>query len=605
MTELLLQKDGGQFTRVYFDNGDSGFKIARENPYFTQSESYTLDVTLPMSIPENKAFFSNIQRADVSKGTVKVKCLLKVDHADVLNGTATVIQVTNLLAKVQLLGGNSELNGKASQVYIDEIDMGRMLVSQIQPEGYDNYNDNGVRFLCLQTYDETNAEVVNRKVASMVGDKTGTTRRPLTGHLEGSAPQPALQDVLVRAIERIGYTPDTIFPWQTPWKDLYVASAKITQELSHALPHWTVKEFLDELCLFFNCTLRTDSVAGTVSMVSNISFYGNAQTEELEVVDEYTVDISQDGDNNEAKSLANANLSFDLSSSAAHVYDCLPDAIRSSAPRKNFASESAMRQAWSLMDAGTRRKYVFECPTGSFVDWKESEDLDGVLTAVDMLGPLYRNGDNKEAVKELKIVPAAITEDAKGTYIETVNGITKVYEIAFRSLSVENPTGNELPTPTGEEAGADIQDLIEGEESSEENGEKEDRLQVFFFENVKQPAVATLEYEDDDTEYKTFEAHMPMTSFDYKVKSRGELHRKWSLSLKPSGADHYLGMLHRNPFSFNMKARHTFRFIAYKMPDPTHVYIIKGKRYGCEKIEANVTADGFDKLMTGYFYEML
>jgi hypothetical protein len=40
------------------------------------------------------------------------------------------------------------------------------------------------------------------------------------------------------------------------------------------------------------------------------------------------------------------------------------------------------------------------------------------------------------------------------------------------------------------------------------------------------------------------------------------------------------------------------------MPDPTDVFIIRNKRYGCEKIEANITADGFDRLMTGYFYEM-
>ena len=45
--------------------------------------------------------------------------------------------------------------------------------------------------------------------------------------------------------------------------------------------------------------------------------------------------------------------------------------------------------------------------------------------------------------------------------------------------------------------------------------------------------------------------------------------------------------------------------MAEEMPDPTGIFIIRNKRYGCEKIEANITSDGFDKLMTGYFYEML
>jgi hypothetical protein len=54
-----------------------------------------------------------------------------------------------------------------------------------------------------------------------------------------------------------------------------------------------------------------------------------------------------------------------------------------------------------------------------------------------------------------------------------------------------------------------------------------------------------------------------------------------------------------------MKARHTFRFLADRMPDPRDIFIVRGKHYACEKIEASVKADGFDRLMTGYFYEML
>ena len=54
-----------------------------------------------------------------------------------------------------------------------------------------------------------------------------------------------------------------------------------------------------------------------------------------------------------------------------------------------------------------------------------------------------------------------------------------------------------------------------------------------------------------------------------------------------------------------MNAKHTFRFVSDSMPDPSGVFVIRGKQYGCEKIEANVKPDGFDRLMTGYFYEIL
>ena len=98
---------------------------------------------------------------------------------------------------------------------------------------------------------------------------------------------------------------------------------------------------------------------------------------------------------------------------------------------------------------------------------------------------------------------------------------------------------------------------------------------------------------------------MPFTDWHGFPANLGFDFEPWSLSLRQSEATHYLGQLHNTGFSFNTKAKHTFRFIADTMPDPTDVFLIHGKLYGCEKIEANVTEEGFDRLMTGYFYEML
>ena len=64
MTELFLKKEGEEWQQVFFE-ASNGFKLTRENPYFTQSESYTLDVTFPMAILQNRRFFQNIQRKDI------------------------------------------------------------------------------------------------------------------------------------------------------------------------------------------------------------------------------------------------------------------------------------------------------------------------------------------------------------------------------------------------------------------------------------------------------------------------------------------------------------------------------------------------------------
>ena len=98
---------------------------------------------------------------------------------------------------------------------------------------------------------------------------------------------------------------------------------------------------------------------------------------------------------------------------------------------------------------------------------------------------------------------------------------------------------------------------------------------------------------------------MGFVDWQFKKSHKGNEHRHWSLSLNPTDADHYLGELHQNGFVFNMKAKHCFKFLADAIPDPTRVYIIRNKRYGCEKIEASIRDGQLDRLMTGYFYEML
>ena len=79
MTELFLKKDGGQWQRVYFDTSSGGIKLTRENPYFTQSESYTFDITLPMEILENRNISLSYEKV-TSKIDINGKVLDKDDN---------------------------------------------------------------------------------------------------------------------------------------------------------------------------------------------------------------------------------------------------------------------------------------------------------------------------------------------------------------------------------------------------------------------------------------------------------------------------------------------------------------------------------------------
>ena len=101
-------------------------KLTRENVYFTKSGSYTYDVELPLQCTENRAIFGSINRKDVDTEFAEYHALLRVDNVILLEGRAIINSVTESSVKVQLLGGNADMNftRQGSEIYIDELDIG-------------------------------------------------------------------------------------------------------------------------------------------------------------------------------------------------------------------------------------------------------------------------------------------------------------------------------------------------------------------------------------------------------------------------------------------------------------------------------------------------
>lgn len=594
MTELFLKKDGGDWQQVYFATQGSGFKLTRENPYFTDSESYTLDVSLPMGIFQNRQFFGNLQRIDASKKSAKYQCRLMVGNKSMLDGTARVSQVIQDTVKVQLLGGNSELNflSKESGAYIDEMDLGLInlfFIIDYKGQILDN-SDSIVAF--LPVYDETNSVVSNcKKYDKATGEWIG-----LLNATAGivSAPQPNLLYILEAVLYKSGYTLQRCDIDCEPWNRLFIASAKGTSKLSHALPHWHVGEFLSELCKFFNCTISIDSNTKTASIISNAAFFNNTEkTNTLTPVDEYAADMD---DENTSEALTSSNIEYDMSSSPEHVYDILSDEVRDTIPHKEYPSYDDASVDFAFMGEPECMRYLFICPTKIFIGAKDRDNdkIPVFKSEVDHFAPLRRNQESDNTIS-LKICPVALAYMDDALYYDGSNPDTPRMSCVVASM--ENPTGNEHPWDTTDNISA--QDFIEGTETIGK-AEKEDRLQVFFVDNKQQQSVI----KSGSDKGKTVPFSMPFTDWGY-ISNMYIEHSPWSLAFSHTDATHYLGQLHNTGFSFNTKAKHTFKFIADKMPDPTKVFCIHGKLYGCEKIEANVKEKGFDRLMTGYFYEMI
>lgn len=572
-----------------FPDGKQQIKLIRENPYFTQSESYTLDVTLPMDILENRQFFGNLQRIEQSKQTSIMTCRLTVDNKPLLQGSAKVTQITDKDVKVQLIGGISEIKflSNENKTYIDEMELGGEIATYVPNTpgpgqsgrgGTLVYNDVGIDYLMMNVYNET-AEHTSR------------------------TPNPNLHGIFEKVIEESGYSIESNERNVEPWNCIYIASAKRTLFLSHVLPHWTVKEFVEEYCRFFNCSLVIDQLGRKVRVVANENFFGTARHIGIEPVDEYTVETNEDS---QADSLGNSNLSFDLSGSDDHDYDIIPDNVRDSAPTTEYTSRNEALAAYNEMNEDERLRQIYKTPVGRWAGWKHDySDVQNpgettLFTQIDVFGPLIRDADSDSEIS-LKICPVAISE--------TTDQFTgRGAEWTVRMLTLENPTGdeNDLRGQIEEEEDGTIQEYIEGEVEIEKSG-KEDRIQVFFWDDIEQDSicVSSTNPRQGNRVGDISKRLMPFTDFLYKKNHSGASHRLWSLSLNPTEAEHYLGELHHTTYTFNTKAKYCVKFLADEMPDPTQVFIIRNKRFGCEKIETQIDDRGLLPLMTGYFYEML
>lgn len=578
-------------TQVYPD-GQQSIKLTKENPYFTQSDSYTLDVTLPMGIKENRNFFRNINRIERSKNVERMKCRLLVDNRPLLDGSAKITQISEQEVKVQLLGGNSEINflSDDEKNYIDNLDLG--VITKSDQAGNVTYSiSKNIRYRTSEILDET-------------------------AGIRKSCWQFGLVDITKEIFRVFGLEVTECTIDKSPWNEIYVASAKSTNNVAHVLPHWSLRTFVDELCKFFNVSVVIDQEHKTARIKDNPTFFSSRESIEIVSVDEYTVELNEDSD---AHALAADNLRFDMSGSEHHDYDMIPDSVRENGITDTFASRAAAEAAWSAATDDDKKGRIYACPEGKYTGWlHDYTDIGGeeeklVFTQIDVFAPLVRNPDSDNET-ELKICPVAFGE-IETEYSYGFGGFNgqqgTIYTNTWKEHipAMQNPTGNDIAISAfggsrngdSSEYEATIQEYIEGE-SSIEKEDKEDRLQVMFMDDVKQPCYYHNGARNTDEELSI---DAGFTDYLYKKAHKtGTQHSPWSLSLNKCEATYYLGQLHENGFTFNLDAKYCIKFLAKEMPDQTKVFVIRNKRYGCEKIEAQVDSQGMQQLMTGYFYEM-
>ena len=610
----------------------SSIKVTYANQYATDDGEYTYDITFPMNILENRVIFKNVSRLEVKKNIAKFDdCKLFCNSQLIMSGVGTILSVTEKEIKLQIVGGKSRIkfNDRMTKHYIDEIPFGTAdkpgyTIDKGFSQGFKNQlkikdiyrlNENYSEFLgaegrwCfMPVRDET-----NDLIANFVGvDKTKQFIGYNAPFIMNLAVQPSLMYIFRKVVEYEGYTLKRNDFDCKPWNQLYIASAYKTRELRRALPHWSSYTFIEEFRKLFNATIVFDDIQKTCSVIK-ASEQTTADSVEIEPLDEYTTDYDEDGS---FSTSSTANLEYNLGDSAnSDNYEVISkkvfenfETVHSTetwGPGYQF-KETA--QSWSEKQ---KRQTIIE-HNGSYYIYVENEDGSKTWQMAGVWSPLIRDSSSDDYV-DLNISPAA-------QVVEDINFKTFFLEDNYYEkrclLSIPNdkePDSKECDVDDDGYNYTSVQDAIDDESTLDKSEDDQECMNIFFI-------IPGEVQNDNKFSWVRAKSRWPKFKTDYRINkdycgsvvggfggNRGggtfKEQYPYSLSLCAKSTDDVtLGNLHANGLRVDNKNSMEVKFKSDDIPDPSKIYIIRNKRFVCEKIEMEIKDDAIEPVYTGYFY---
>ena len=604
----------------------SSIKVTYANQYVTDDGEYTYDITFPMNILENRVIFKNVSRLEVKKNIAKYDdCKLFCNSQLIMSGVGTILSVNEKEIKLQIVGGKSRIkfNDRMTKHYIDEISFGTadkpgytvdkgwsqgikdlQKIKDIYRLDEDKSQFLGVegKWCFVPVRDETNDTIAN-----FVGvDRTKQFIGYNAPYIMNLAVQPNLMHIFRKVVEYEGYTLKRNDFDCKPWNLLYIASAYKTRELCKALPHWSSYTFIEEFRKLFNATIVFDDILMTCSVI-NASELTTADSIEIEPMDEYTTDYDEDGS---FSTSSTANLEYNLGNSANRdnyevitkkVFDNF-EIVHSKelmGANKQFASTTL---SWSEKQ---KRQTIIE-NFGNFYVYMVDENDNKSWKPAGIWSPLIRDSSSDDFV-DLNISPAA-------QVVENINFKSGLLEDKYYErrclLSMPNDKESDSKECDVDDDGysyTSVQDALDDESALDNSEDEQECMNIFF---ILPGRVQSTDGSTTKLSWVGEKSRWPQFLTDYRINEGFRLgiahfedcYFSLSLCMKSEFGTTSLGTLHANGLKIDNKNCMEVKYRSDDIPDPSKIYIIRNKRFVCEKIEMEVKDDAIEPVYTGYFY---
>lgn len=556
----------------------SSFEYVSENRAFTDSDAYTLAITLPMAgCPQNQSIFGYMERMDFNSRSVVLDASI-IDGDFCKFGVISVVEASESEIKVQFLEGRSVQNFLIDydEIYINELDLGSYPVSLPASPSFPTYDD-GANYLPFQWVNDSAEGFLNN---DMVGWNEWADSTKTEGKLSY---MPYLLFIAKKICEATGFSFD-FSPWENS-EDRFlilcnaIPAAWDTPAISRALPHWSFPEFFAQLELFLVCEFDIDYKKKSISMKYSKDVVSLQNTVKIDdVVDDFSSDISYK--DSLCKYRTASRIHFTDRGDAQWKFDSCSWFIEfmKKDPAHFFSFDtSAEYNAWynqyrqylggTSHDAerGPNRGRLYHIKEAEryFIWYVVPQDSRYVNRGQQVAECRYtsksinRFGDyvydpECEDTIELKIVPASTV------YLSWSRGYAiSLAPAQFDETEDEDEDG--IRQPYG-------YSLLNRGNDGDKSPEYYDKLLVAIWDG---------NYIHSYQQCPTVDERLSLTE-RYKSYQNGIL-------IKP-------------------KEKIKFKFLSDKIPDVRSVFHIRGRRYLCEKITATFTENGMSQLMKGDFY---
>lgn len=604
--------------------------VTFENPMLKDRDAWTMELPFPLSIRENIAVFGHLNRLDVGRRPVSFDdCCIYENNRLVIKGIGRVTTANDKEVRLQIKSGMQRIAYRSDfeQIYIDELHYDDADCSRVQENSRplsQRLVDPLERWAFPQVYDEANEVFLNVPTAwyqpfYTADDHPDSVVVPDSYNLAAPAVQPSLKFVLSQVMGHMGYTmgyshnnggTDELYDAVGPCANLFVCSNNQGFSVAHALPHWTVKRFLDELRNLFNIVFVFDDVAGTVAVRRNEP--SDDERVSYECLDEFTSNYTEEGE----QYVGSSNLAYNLGESDNRPQcDDIPEDVLKHFEIRAFDTRRAMLDDIADMGYAEARKYVFRCPDGWYYVRQNEEG--GYSTTRVVFQHLRRNEGDDTLTLNIVPVPLGMVEHPKLYFMQDA-AYKQVESSEAEEIRKQFPETNGwgyktlmesswvpcMSSDTKQDESLTVQAAVEDDASLTKD--EDERMEVMYLPNAVQEEIITnhdymMSYTHayDASTGRGIYAYPPVLT-----APRLEAETETMAFYRLEEGRPMIGDLHEVRRTMESKVQVVIKFPTDNMPQPTKIHVFRNKLYLCDKIEAAVGPTGVDKVKTGYFYEI-